>query len=206
MGKVLFYLWNDVFKDGDISLFKVSDDEKAEICFDAFYNNDNKVDVAAIRRFLVGVVGDKNLKTEAEREAVEQKNDDDEIVEDDDGNTTTSSSRNYDKFTINDGPEFGKNKLALECIRKYVRLNPGITAKDVYDVWSTLGIHVSHFIETKEEYDARKDNSKRSQAVECNGTILYVACNGYGSNGIADDLMNSVNEKDWGLTIKKVIK
>lgn len=206
VGKVLFYLWNDVFKDGDISLFKVSDDEKAEICFDAFYNNDNKVDVAAIRRFLVGVVGDKNLKTEAEREAVEQKNDDDEIVEDDDGNTTTSSSRNYDKFTINDGPEFGKNKLALECIREYVRLNPGITAKDVYDVWSTLGIHVSHFIETKEEYDARKDNSKRSQAVECNGTILYVACNGYGSNGMADDLMNSVNEKDWGLTIKKVIK
>ena len=206
VGKVLFYLWNDVFKDGDISLFKVSDDEKAEICFDAFYNNDNKVDVAAIRRFLVGVVGDKNLKTEAERETVEQMNDDDEIVEDDDGNTTTSSSRNYDKFTINDGPEFGKNKLALECIREYVRLNPGITAKDVYDVWSTLDIHVSHFIETKEEYDARKDNSKRSQAVECNGTILYVACNGYGSNGMADDLMNSVNEKDWGLTIKKVIK
>lgn len=206
VGKVLFYLWNDVFKDGDISLFKVSDDEKAEICFDAFYNNDNKVDVAAIRRFLVGVVGDKNLKTEAEREAVEQKNDDDEIVEDDDGNTTTSSSRNYDKFTINDGPEFGKNNLALECIREYVKLNPGITAKDVYDVWSTLGIHVSHFIETKEEYDARKDNSKRSQAVECNGTILYVACNGYGSNGMADELMKSVNEKDWGLTIKKVMK
>lgn len=62
VGKVLFYLWNDVFKDGDISLFKVSDDEKAEICFDAFYADDNKVNVAAIRKFLVAVVKEENIK------------------------------------------------------------------------------------------------------------------------------------------------
>lgn len=68
VGKVLFYLWNDVFKDGDIQLFKVSDDEQAEICFDAFYGNDNKVNVGAIRKFLVGVVGEKNIKTDAEHE------------------------------------------------------------------------------------------------------------------------------------------
>lgn len=65
VGKVLFYLWNDVFKDGDISLFKVSDDEKAEICFDAFYADDNKVNVAAIRKFLVAVVEEKNIKKTA---------------------------------------------------------------------------------------------------------------------------------------------
>ena len=57
VGKVLFYLWNDVFKDGDISLFKVSDEPEAEICFDAFYGRDNKVNVEAIRKFLVSVVG-----------------------------------------------------------------------------------------------------------------------------------------------------
>lgn len=68
VGKVLFYLWNDVFKDGDISLFKVSDNEQAEICFDAFYGNDNKVNVGAIKTFLVSVVGEKNIKTDAEHE------------------------------------------------------------------------------------------------------------------------------------------
>lgn len=206
VGKVLFYLWNDVFKDGDISLFKVSDDENAEICFDAFYNNDNNVNVKAIRIFLVGVVGEDNIKTETVQDSEEEKNNDDGLMEDDDGNTKTSSNKNYDKFTINDGPEYGKNKLALECIRKYIELNPNVTAKDVYDIWSSLGIRVPHFIETKEEYDARKDNSKRSKAIECHGTTLYIACNGYGSNGRADELMNSVNEKEWGLTIKKVIK
>lgn len=62
VGKVLFYLWNDVFKDGDISLFKVSDEPEAEICFDAFYGSDNKVNVEAIRTFLVSVVGEANIK------------------------------------------------------------------------------------------------------------------------------------------------
>ena len=205
VGKILFYLWNDVFKDGDISLFKVSDEPEAEICFDAFYGNDNKVNVEAIRKFLVGVVGEENIKKKEELE--EAKYNDDKIVEDEDGNSATSSSRNFDKFTINDGPECAKNKLAFECIKEYVRLNPDISAQEVYDTWSSLGKLVSHFIETKEEFDARKDNSKqRSQAIECHGTTLYVACDGYGDNGKADLLMNSVNEKEWGLTIKKVIK
>ena len=205
VGKVLFYLWNDVFKDGDISLFKVSDEPEAEICFDAFYGSDNNVNVEAIRKFLVGVVGEENIKKKEELE--EAKDNDDKIVEDEDGNSATSSSRNFDKFTINDGPECAKNKLAFECIKEYVRQNPDISAQEVYDTWSSLGKLVSHFIETKEEFDVRKDNSKqRSQAIECHGTTLYVACDGYGDNGKADLLMNLVNEKDWGLTIKKIVK
>ncbi len=205
VGKVLFYLWNDVFKDGDISLFKVSDEPEAEICFDAFYDSDNKVNVEAIRKFLVGVVGEENIKKKEELE--EAKYNDDKIVEDEDGNSATSSRRNFDKFTINDGPECAKNKLAFECIKEYVRQNPDISAQEVYDTWSSLGKLVSHFIETKEEFDARKDDSKqRSQAIECHGTTLYVACDGYGDNGKADLLMNLVNEKDWGLTIKKIVK
>ena len=33
-----------------------------------------------------------------------------------------------------------------------------------------------------------------------------IAHNGYGSNGKADTLMNLVNEKGWGITIKKIVK
>ena len=35
---------------------------------------------------------------------------------------------------------------------------------------------------------------------------IYVARDGYGCNGQADTLMKLVNEKDWGITIKKIIK
>ena len=64
VGKVLFYLWNDVFKDGDTSLFKVETQED-EPSFDAFYSDNNEVNVSAIRRFLVATVHEENLiKTE----------------------------------------------------------------------------------------------------------------------------------------------
>ena len=102
--------------------------------------------------------------------------------------------------------ECGKNKLAIECIKEYIKLNPGITAQEVYNTWSSLGNIVPHFIESKEQYDARTDNSKRSDAFECSGSLLYIAHNGYGSNGKADTLMNLVNEKGWGITIKKIVK
>ncbi len=63
-------------------------------------------------------------------------------------NTPESNSRNYDKFTVNDGAECGhKNKLAIECIKEYVKLNPDITAQEVYQKWTSLGSIVPHFID-----------------------------------------------------------
>lgn len=59
VGKVLFYLWNDVFKDGETKYFEVSDDPEDEPTFEAFYNDDCTPCVAAIRKFIVGIVIDK---------------------------------------------------------------------------------------------------------------------------------------------------
>lgn len=66
VGKVLFYLWNDVFKDGDTSLFKVGEYTE-EATFEAFYNDDNTVNIEAIRKYLVAVVGDNNIKSGNEK-------------------------------------------------------------------------------------------------------------------------------------------
>ena len=62
---------------------------------------------------------------------------------------------------------------------------------------------VPHFIESKEQYDARTDNSKRSHEIACGGAVIYVAHNGYGNNGKVLVLMDAVNQKDWGITIQK---
>ena len=107
VGKVLFYLWNDVFKDGDISLFKVSDDEKVEICFDAFYGNDNKVNIEAIRTFLVGVVGEENIKT----------NDDAPIAVDEDENGNTID---YTKYSFDGKSRLSKKDLGYNIVMKYI--------------------------------------------------------------------------------------
>lgn len=199
VGKVIFYLWNDVFKDYEFGDTIFDDEDGSKLTFDKFYTSEgtkSEIVEEKVGLFL------KNLKIEPIR-TIEDEN---EIIEDEDGNTIESSSRNYDKFTVNDGAECGKNKLAIECIKEYIKLNPGITAQEVYSIWFSLGNIVPHFLETKEQYDARKDNSKRSDAIECSGSLLYIAHNGYGSNGKADVLMNLVNEKDWGIMVKKIVK
>lgn len=198
VGKVIFYLWNDVFKDYEFGDAIFNDEDGSKLSFDKFYTSEgknSKVVEEKVALFLknLGLIPIEISKEESE-------------IEDEDGNTPESNSRNYDKFTVNDGAECAKNKLALECIKEYIKLNSGITAQEVYNTWSSLGNIVPHFIETKEQYDARKDNSKRSDAIECSGSLLYIAHNGYGSNGKADILMKLVNENNWGITIKIIIK
>lgn len=198
VGKVIFYLWNDVFKDYEFGDAIFNDEDGSKLSFDKFYTSDgqnSKVVEEKVALFLknLGLIPIEISKEESE-------------IEDEDGNTPESNSRNYDKFTVNDGAECAKNKLAIECIKEYVKLNPDITAQEVYEKWTSLGSIVPHFIETKEQFDSRKDNSKRSDAVDCYGTPIYVARNGYGGNGKADILMKLVNEKNWGITIKKIIK
>lgn len=107
VGKVLFYLWNDVFKDGDISLFKVSDEPEAEICFDAFYDSDNKVNVEAIRKFLVGVVGEENIKS----------NDDVPVAVEEDKN---GNAIDYTKYSFDGNSRLSKKDLGYNIVMKYI--------------------------------------------------------------------------------------
>lgn len=107
VSKVLFYLWNDVFKDGDISLFKVSDEPEAEICFDAFYDSDNKVNIEAIRTFLISVVGEENIKT----------NDDAPIAVDEDEN---GNAIDYTKYSFDGKSRLSKKDLGYNIVMKYI--------------------------------------------------------------------------------------
>ena len=200
VGKVIFYLWNDVFKNNGFEGPIFKDIDGTELSFAKFYKSDMKgyaiVQKDKVELFLnnLGVeeFKDGNIPSE-------------EPVEDEDGNQASipSTGRDYTKFSINGVGNYAKNNLAAECVKKYIELNPTKTAEEVLNDWRSLGNNVPHFIESKEQYDARTDNSKRSHEIACGGTVIYVAHNGYGSNGKADVLMNAVNQKDWGITIQK---
>ncbi len=199
VGKVIFYLWNDVFKDYEFGDAIFNDEDGSKLSFDKFYTSEGKNSKVVEEKVALFLKNLRLIPIEISKEESE--------IEDEDGNTPESNSRNNDKFTVNDGAECAKNNLAIECIKEYVKLNPNITAQEVYEKWTSLGSIVPHFIETKEQFDSRTDNSKRSYAVDCYGTPIYVARNGYGdNNGKADILMKLVNEKNWGITIKKIIK
>lgn len=200
VGKVIFYLWNDVFKNNGFEGPIFKDVDGTELSFAKFYKSDMKgnaiVQKDKVELFLnnLGVeeFKDGNIPSE-------------EPEEDEDGNQTSSPStgRDYTKFSINGVGNYAKNNLAAECVKKYIELNPTKTAEEVLNDWRSLGNIVPHFIESKEEYDARTDNSKRSHEIACGGAVIYVAHNGYGSNGKVLVLMDAVNQKDWGITIQK---
>jgi len=63
VSKVIFYLWNDVFKDNDNSIFKVTE-SSGEPSFDDFYKEKNGEIVpnsSAVKQFIINVVGDANV-------------------------------------------------------------------------------------------------------------------------------------------------
>lgn len=193
--KVIFYLWNDVFKDFGFEdkIFEDKEDSvNPKLSFDKFYMANGAVNGKKIKMFL------KNLGI------MPIENEDD--PEDEDGNKINSDSigRDYTKYSINGIGQYAKNNLAAECVKKYIELNPLKTADEVLNDWLSLGNIVPHFIESKEQYDARTDNSKRSHEIQCGDTVLYVAHTGYGSNGKADILKEAVNNKGWGISIDKV--
>lgn len=105
VGKVLFYLWNDVFKDGDTSLFKVGEYTE-EATFEAFYNDDNTVNIEAIRKFLVAVVGDNNIKSGNEEGPSP------------DGNP--SNAIDYTKYSFNGETRLSKKDIGYKIVMKYI--------------------------------------------------------------------------------------
>ena len=202
VGKVVFYIWNDVFKDfaeETGNLFK--DVDGSMLSFNKFYTigTDGKRMVVEPKiAILMQNLGVEPITTS-------NSTNDDEPEEDEDGNNPSSYNKNYDKFSVNGEGKWGKNRLPYECLKKYVEMNPGLNADEVLNNWKSLNVNVPHFVESKEEYESRTDNSKRSYYVKCGDTIIYVAHNGYGSNGKVYEFMDAINNANWGIKLAKVM-
>lgn len=108
VGKVLFYLWNDVFKDGETKYFKVSDDPEDEPTFEAFYNDDCTPCVAAIRKFIVGIVGEENVHKIGEQIIPQQVFDDFE------------NKIDYTKYSFDGKDRLSKKVLGESIVLKYI--------------------------------------------------------------------------------------
>lgn len=75
VGKVVFYLWNDVFKDEDNTIFKVVEG-KGDPSFDTFYTEDDNgktiADTKALRAFMHNVFGEQSeLYTETAKDSTD---------------------------------------------------------------------------------------------------------------------------------------
>ncbi len=161
VSKVVFYLWNDVFKDLDESeVFR--DGESGNLTFDKFYNADGGVNTEKVKTFMENL----GLKPIAETEGEENEEDD-------------STLSNGKKFAFN-GETMAMTKIVQNVVRQYGNNHPELTsAESVKTEFKKLcGTFGTTIIKTESEYHELDDQQSQKiswkEVVLDNGIKLYV--------------------------------
>lgn len=205
VSKVIFYLWNDVFKNNGFEGDLFKDVDGTVLSFDKFYTSDanGKVSVRKdkVELFL------KNLGVE-EFGCVTPG--DDYLPEvDEDGNNANNSAKDYSRYTINGNGSYSKGSVVLEAVKQYIANNPNKSAEDIVHDWLALEVNVPNFVETQTTFNERRQRSRDSRIDQkakttslANGETIYVS-NQYNLERISDVIMK-VNGTNWGITISKI--
>ena len=132
VGKVLFYLWNDVFKDYglDSGIF-VLEGEEGSLTYDKFYTVDTTgktvVRKDLVEKFLVKL-------------EVEKVNSETFIDED---STDGISNNNFAKYSLNGSKAMGKSELGYRIMDKYLAEHPEATFEQIKQTFPdalTIGV------------------------------------------------------------------
>ena len=195
VSKVIFYLWNDVFKDYGFDDKDFQDEEGKILSFDRFYEDKNgktNVDIANVELFLENLGVEEYISEEREEEenidaAEEEKN-----------------GKNHFKYTINgSSQQYAKRILAAKLVEEYIKMNPDLSPNQVVNNWKSLGDIVPHFVETEEEFKSRTDKP-RVEKIKCQNGYVYVSNNGWGGIAKMHELMDAVNKQNWNLYIQEI--
>ena len=195
VSKVIFYLWNDVFKDYGFDDKDFQDEEGKILSFDRFYEDKNgktNVDIAIVELFL------ENLGVE------EYYSDEREEEEDIDTEEEEKNGKNNFKYTINgSSQQYAKRILAAKLVEEYIKMNPDLSPEQVVNNWKSLGNIVPHFVETEEEFKSRTDKP-RVEKIKCQNGYVYVSNNGWGGIAKMHELIDAVNKQNWNLSIQEI--
>ncbi len=151
VGKVLFYLWNDVFKDYDVNEDLVKDtDGKLE--FWKFYLPDSKVNIEKVQRFLsnLGMTIKMTKEEEIEEDRIAQ-----EIANEE------KAGRDYTRYAINGEGNYRKKALGSEVLKLFIKDNPDLSAEQVVDFWQEEATNqgFSVFVLSQSQYEEKRSNA-----------------------------------------------
>lgn len=113
VSKVIFYLWNDVFKDYGFDDKDFQDEEGKILSFDRFYKDKNGttcVDIANVELFL------ENLGVD---EFIPEKGEEEENIDAAPSNNETKGNDNT-KYKLNGSNPLGKGELGISIIKQYL--------------------------------------------------------------------------------------
>ena len=132
VSKVIFYLWNDVFKDYGFDDKDFQDEEGKILSFDRFYEDKNgktNVDIASVELFL-GNLGVEKASFNKEEEEIDAAPSNNETK----GNDNT-------KYKLNGSKPLGKGELGISIIKQYLNEHPEMKYSEIKETFpdSMLG-------------------------------------------------------------------
>lgn len=204
LNKVLFYLWNDVCKDGEGEIFKTS--EEKEVSFSELYGDEGTQTLIKMMEYL-GVEKVANVNNTDPRTL----EDEEETTESTNGMTSNGydNSRYQINNDNNNGRGYTKSGVVLATIKYYCSQHPEMSANEVMANWLSLNLITPNIVETVEVHEekVRKSSDPRIEnrtypITLQNGDILYVS-NQFNPERI-NDFMEKVNAQNWGFNIQKI--
>lgn len=158
VSKVIFYLWNDVFKDYGFDDKDFQDEEGKILSFDRFYKDKNGttcVDIANIELFL------KNLGVD---EFIPEKGEEEENIDATPSNNETKGNDNT-KYKLNGSKPLGKGELGISIIKQYLNEHPEMKYSEIKETFpdTMLGkdLKLIGLIVTRQEIENSVESYKK---------------------------------------------
>lgn len=209
VSKVIFYLWNDVFKDYGFDDKDFQDEEGKILSFNRFYEDKNgktNVDIANVELFLENLGVEEFISDEGEEYINANE---DEENEDSSNPNISSPSLKREKYSINNSGAYGKCAVPYEAIKLYSSSHPTLPASTIIKIWSSLNIkHIPHLIESEQDFERRGQNTKdakfrdKAKKLTINDETVYIS-NQF-NPGRIKEFIQKVNAQDWGINIEEI--
>lgn len=129
VGKVISYLWNDVFKDFGFDNTIFNDEDGGTLSFDKFYTTDDKGKVIVrkdkVEKFL------ENLGVELSSTAEANEEDNDEEDED----SLDKKKNDFTTYRFNDSSSMGKSEVGYAIMDKYITEHPELSFSQLKQIF-----------------------------------------------------------------------
>lgn len=168
VSKVIFYLWNDVFKDYGFDDKDFQDEEGKILSFDRFYEDKNgktNVDITIVELFLenLGVeeyYSDEREDSEDSEDSYEKESD----SELNNNNNSNSTSYDYTKYRVNGSSELlGKGKMALAVMEYLVNDKKETYSEILSDISRIINSKTDRIVIKVEDYPLWKEKYKNDK-------------------------------------------
>lgn len=190
VNKVMFYLWNDVVKDYDLSGRKAfQDDDGKVLTFGKFYDDQARAIKKMMENLGVNEINDENNDASA-----------------------SDADASVGVFAVNGESFKVLGDVVYRAVELFVNNNPTMKDIDVANAWKQIkgtGTGFKYLVETAAEHNARKaistdarfDNRAKVLTTPMS-EILYVSTEW--TKEMVSNFMDQVNAQGWEITITKV--